>query len=289
MSKLSGTLKRGEFVITSEVGPPKGTNMDACLDEAKHFSEKVTANNVTDIQSAVMRVGSLATCIKLKERGYEPIMQVVCRDRNRLSLQSELLNAAIFGIENVLCLTGDHQTLGDHPQTKGVFDLDSVQLIAAAKGLMEGHDIAGNKLDGNPNFFLGGVVSPGLEPIELQIMKMEKKIQAGAQFIQTQSIFEVDKFKQFMDKVKHLNVPILAGIIILKSVGMAKFMNENVAGVFVPDSMIKEMKETKDKAAKGVEIAARIIREVKPYCQGVHIMPLGWGHLVPEIIKQAGL
>ncbi|MFH1231223.1 MAG: methylenetetrahydrofolate reductase [Planctomycetota bacterium] len=289
MSKLSEALKSGKFVITSEVGPPKGTNMDACLDEAKHFSEKVTAINVTDIQSAVMRVGSLATCIKLKERGYEPIMQVVCRDRNRLALQSEFLNAAIFGIENILCLTGDHQTLGDHPQTKGVFDLDSVQLIAAAKGLMEGKDLSGNKLDGVPNFFLGGVVSPGLEPVELQIMKMEKKIRAGAQFIQTQSIFEPDKFRQFMDKVKHLNIPILAGIIILKSVGMAKFMNENVAGVFVPDAFIKEVKETKDKAAKGVEIAARIIREIKPYCQGVHIMPLGWGHLVPEIIKQAGL
>lgn len=289
MSKLSEALKSKQFVITSEVGPPKGINMGPCLDEAKHFGEKVTAINVTDIQSAVMRVGSLATCIKLKELGYEPIMQIVCRDRNRLALQSELLNAAVFGIENILCLTGDHQTLGDHPEAKGVFDLDSVQLIAAAKGLMEGKDLAGNKLDGVPKFFLGGVVSPGLDPIELQIMKMEKKIAAGAQFIQTQAVFEPDKFKQFIDKVKHLNVPILAGIIILKSVGMARFMNENVAGVFVPDSMIKEMKEAKDKAAKGVEIAARIIREVKPYCQGIHIMPLGWGHLVPEIIKQSGL
>lgn len=291
MSKLSEAIKSGKFVITSEVGPPKGINMDACLDEAKHFGEKVTAVNVTDIQSAVMRVGSLATCIKLKERGYEPIMQVVCRDRNRLSLQSEFLNAAIFGIENVLCLTGDHQTLGDHPQCKGVFDLDSVQLIAAAKGLMEGKDIAGNKLDGSPNFLLGGVVSPCLEPVELQIMKMEKKIRAGAQFIQTQSIFEVDKFRAFVDKVRAqgIKTPILAGIIILKSVGMARFMNENVAGVFVPDDMIKEMKETKDKLAKGVEIAARIIRDIKPHCQGIHIMPLGLGHLVPEIIKQAGL
>lgn len=293
MSKLSEALKSNRFVITSEVGPPKGTNIGPCLDEAKHFGEKVTAINVTDIQSAVMRIGSLATCIKLKELGYEPIMQMVCRDRNRLSLQSEFLNAAVFGIENVLCLTGDHQTLGDHPQCKGVFDLDSVQLIAAAKGLMDGKDIAGNKLDGAPGFFLGGVVSPGLDPVELQIMKMEKKVAAGAQFIQTQAVFEADKFRQFIDKVKAVpavaNVPILAGIIILKSVGMARFMNENVAGVSVPDSMIKEVKETKDKAAKGVEIAARIIREIKPYCQGIHIMPLGWGHLVPEIIKQVGL
>jgi 5,10-methylenetetrahydrofolate reductase len=169
--------------------------------------------------------------------------------------------------------------------------LDSVQLIAAGKGLMEGKDLSGNDLDGKPNLFLGGVVSPGLEPVELQIMKMEKKIKAGAQFIQTQSIFEPEKFRQFMEMVKPRigNIPILAGIIILKSVGMAKFMNSNVAGVYVPDDMIKEVKETKDKAAKGVEIAARIIREIKPYCQGVHIMPLGWAHHVPEIIKQAEL
>jgi len=291
MSKLSEALKAGKFVITSEVGPPKGTNIEPTLEEAKHFGDKVTAINVTDIQSAVMRVGSLATCIKLKERGYEPIMQVVCRDRNRLSLQSEFLNAAIFGIENVLCLTGDHQTLGDHPQCKGVFDIDSVQLLGAAKGLMEGKDMSGNKLDGNPNLFLGGVVSPGLEPIELQIMKMEKKIRAGAQFIQTQAIFEPEKFRAFMEMAKSRlgGVPILAGVLILKSVGMARFMNENVAGVYVPDNLIKEVKETKDKAAKGVEITARIIREIKPYCQGIHIMPLGWAHHVPEIIRQAGL
>ncbi|MCK5579354.1 MAG: methylenetetrahydrofolate reductase [Planctomycetes bacterium] len=289
MSKLSEAIKNKEFVITSEVGPPKGTNMKECLEEAKHFGDKVMAINVTDIQSAVMRIGSLATCIKLKELGYEPIMQMVCRDRNRLSLQSELLNADIFGIENMLCLTGDHQTLGDHPECKGVFDLDSVQLLAAAKGLMAGQDLAGGKLDGSPNFLLGGVVSPGLEPVELQIMKMEKKIQAGAKFIQTQSIFEPEKFRQFMEKVKHLNVPIFAGIIILKSVGMARFMNKNVAGVSVPEDMIKEMKATKDKKATGVAIAARIIREIKPHCQGVHIMPLGWADTVPEIIKQAEL
>lgn len=284
-----GVSEGKQFVITSEIGPPKGTNIGPALEEAKHLGEKVIAINVTDLQSAVMRIGSLATCIKLKELGFEPIMQLVCRDRNRLSLQSELLNAAVFGIENVLCLTGDHQVLGDHRQAKGVFDLDSVQLLAAAKGLMNGVDLAGQKLDGNPNFFLGAVVSPGLDPIELQITKMEKKIKAGAQFFQTQAVFEPDKFAQFMEKVKHFNIPVLAGIIILKSVGMARFMNENVAGVFVPDNLIKEMKGTKNKAVKGVEITARIIREIKPYCQGVHIMPLGWGKYVPEIIKQAEL
>ncbi len=289
MSRLKEALQAKKFVITSEIGPPKGTNIGPALEEAKHLGKKIIAINVTDLQSAVMRIGSLATCIKLKEMGFEPIMQMVCRDRNRLSLQSELLNASVFGIENILCLTGDHQTLGDHREAKGVFDLDSVQLLATAKNLTKGIDLAGQKLDGNPNFYLGAVVSPGLDPIELQILKMEKKIKAGAEFFQTQAVFAPNKFRAFVDKVKHFNIPILAGIIILKSVGMAKFMNANVAGVYVPDNLIKEMKESKSKAAKGVEIAARIIKEIKPYCQGIHIMPLGWGHHVPEIIKQAGL
>ncbi len=286
MSKLSEALQAGKFVITSEIAPPKGTNIGPALDEAKHFGPKVTAVNVTDMQSAVMRVGSLATCIKLMERGFEPIMQVTCRDRNRIALQAEFLNAAVFGIENVLCLTGDHQVLGDHPQAKGVFDLDSVQLLHAARQLTAGTDLSGGKLDGTPNFFLGGVVSPGLDTIEMQIMKMEKKVQAGAKFIQTQAIFEPAKFVGFMERVKHIKVPILAGIIILKSVGMARFMNKNVAGVFVPDPLIDEMKKATDKEKKGVEIAVRIIKELKPHCSGVHIMPLGWGHLVPHILDQ---
>lgn len=289
MSKLSESLKAGKSVITSEVGPTKGTNIEPALEEAKEFGNKVTAINVTDLQSAVMRIGSLATCIKLKEKGFEPIMQLVCRDRNRLSLQSELLNAGVFGIENVLCLTGDHQVLGDHRESKGVFDLDSVQLLTAAKGLTQGTDMAGHELNGKPNLFLGAVATPGAEPVDLQFLKLEKKIKAGAQFIQTQAVFEPDKFARFIEQVKHFNVPLLAGIVVLKSVGMARFMNENVAGVFVPEDLIKEMKGTKDKKQKGVEIAARIIREIKGLCQGIHIMPLGWAKQVPEIIEQAGL
>ncbi|MDQ7778093.1 MAG: methylenetetrahydrofolate reductase [Planctomycetota bacterium] len=286
MSRLSEALKAGEFVFTSEIAPPKGTNVGPALDEARHFGPKVAGINVTDMQSAVMRVGSLATCIRLKERGLEPIMQMTCRDRNRISLQSELLNASVFGIENMLCLTGDHQVLGDHHTAKGVFDMDSVQLIHAAKLLTTGVDLAGGKLDGAPSFFIGGVVSPGIEPLELQILKLEKKVNAGAQFIQTQAVFEPAKFIAFIEKVKHIKVPILAGIIILKSVGMARFMNKNVAGVFVPDPLIDEVKKAPDKEKKGVEIAVRIIREIRSHCAGVHIMPLGWGHLVPAIIQQ---
>ncbi|PIU51106.1 5,10-methylenetetrahydrofolate reductase, partial [Candidatus Desantisbacteria bacterium CG07_land_8_20_14_0_80_39_15] len=206
MSTLKDTLKEGRFVVTSEVGPPKGTDIHKLMEEAEILRNKVIAINVTDIQSAVMRLGSMAVCHLLKEKGLEPVFQMVCRDRNRLALQSDLLSASVLGIENVLCLTGDYPTLGDHPQTKPVYDLDSVQLLAAAKGLCEGQDMAGNALEGKPDFFLGAVVTPGTDPVEPQIIKMEKKIKVGAQFFQTQAVYEVDKFAIFMEKVKHFGV-----------------------------------------------------------------------------------
>lgn len=291
MSKLSEAFADKKFVVTSEIGPPKGTNIEKCLEDAELLRDKVCAINVTDIQSAVMRIGSLAICHLLAEKGLEPVFQMVCRDRNRLALQSDLLSAWALGIRNVLCLTGDYTSLGDHPETKPVFDLDSVQLLKAVMSLNEGHDMAGHELDGTPNFFAGAVVTPGCDPIEPQIIKMEKKIDAGAKFFQTQAVFELKQFESFMKQVEKFQVPVMAGIVVLKSAGMAKFMNENVAGVFVPEQIVKEMAETKkeDRKKKAVEIAARIIREIKPICQGTHIMPLGWDALVPEIINQAEL
>jgi len=265
--------------------------LEHCLRDAEMLRDQVTAINVTDLQSAVMRIGSMAVCAKLVERGLEPIYQLTCRDRNRLALQSDLLSAWAFGIRNALCLTGDHPSLGDHVEAKPVYDLDSVQLLKAADNLNQGHDMAEHDLDGKPNFFLGAVVTPAAEPIEPQLIKMEKKIQAGARFFQTQAIYEPEKFEQFVNGVQELEIPILAGMVVLKSAGMAKFMNKNVAGITVPDSLIKEMEETKaeDRKKKAVEITARIIRNIKQLCQGVHIMPLGWDELVPEIIKQAEL
>ena len=292
MTKLKQALKAGEFVVTSEIGPPKGVNVEKYIEEAEPLKERVTAFNVTDLQSAVMRFGSLATCRLLIERGMEPVLQMTCRDRNRLALQSDLLSAYGLGIRNVLCITGDHQKLGDHPQAKGVFDLDSVQLLAAAKKLQEGKDLAGNDLEGNPEFFLGAVVTPEAEPLEMQIIKMKKKIEAGAEFFQTQAVYDTDKFKEFARQVSDLNVPILAGLVILKSVGMARFMNANVAGVNVPEELIEELKKDKDKTKSGqtgIEIAARTIKEIKDYCQGVHLMPLGWDNKVPAILDGAGL
>ena len=291
MTCLKQDLEKGNFVITSEIGPPKGVNIDQCLHEAEGLKDKVTAINVTDNQSSVMRFGSLATCALLKQKGIEPVFQLVTRDRNRIALQSDLLSAYGLGVENVLCLTGDHPILGDHPEANPVYDFDSVQLLDAASKLNQGKDLMGNDLDGKPDLFLGAVVTPGADPVEPQIIKMEKKIKAGAQFFQTQAVYDVEMFKQFMEKVKHLNVPVLVGIVLLKSAGMAKFMNANVAGVNVPQNLIDEIKSVskEDRPKKAIEIAGRLIKELKPLCQGVHIMPLGWDKHVPAVLEAAGL
>ncbi len=298
------TLANQDWVVTCEVAPPKGVDMKHVLEEAELLRGKVAGINVTDLQAAAMRVSSLATCSLLKQKGLEPIMQMVCRDRNRLALQSELLSAYVLGIRNVLCLTGDHTTLGDHPDAKPVFDLDSVSLLRAGQGLIEGKDLAGNELESVPtDLFLGAIVTPCADPIEPQIYKLHQKIEAGAKFIQTQAVYDVGAFEQFMKRIPEVKTPILAGIVLLKSAGMARYMNANVAGVTVPDDLIKEMAEAgeKDKQAKAegkkgghkvntsIEIAARLIRDLKPLCRGVHIMPLGWGHHVPAVLEAAGL
>jgi 5,10-methylenetetrahydrofolate reductase len=260
------------------------------LEDAELVRGRVDAINVTDLQSSVMRLGSLAVCSLLKQKGFEPIFQVTCRDRNRLALQSDILSAAALGIENLLLLTGDHTTLGDHPDAKPVFDLDSVQLLQVVRKLQEGVDMKGNKLEGAaPKFCMGAVVNPGADPIEPQIIKMEKKIEAGAEFFQTQAIYDIKVFENFLSKIKHLKTTILGGIVLLKSAGMAKYMNKNVAGVSVPDNLIKEMEEAKDKVAKSVEIASRLIKELKPMCQGIHIMPIGWDKKVPLVLDASGL
>lgn len=283
-------IKTGKFLLTSEVGPPKGVEAAHLLEDAEALRGRVDAINVTDLQSSVMRLGSLAVCVLLKQKGFEPIFQITCRDRNRLALQSDILSAAALGLENILILTGDYPTLGDHPEAKPVFDLDSVQLLQVVKKLQEGYDMKGNKLEGRrPTFCIGAVVNPGSEPLEPQIIKMEKKIEAGAEFFQTQAVYDIKVFENFLSKIKHLKTTILAGIVLLKSAGMARYMNKNVAGVFVPDNLIKEMEEAKDKVAKSVEIATRLIKELKPMCQGIHIMPIGWESKVPRVLEASGL
>ncbi len=289
---LRSAIENKEFVITCEIGPLKGTDISEIKESAEILRGRVTAANVTDQQSSVMRLGSLVTSYLVKEGGVDPIYQVTCRDRNRIALQSDLLSASVLGIKNVLAITGDLPSLGDHPHAKPVFDLDSVQLLGVIERLNEGYDLAGNELQGKTDFFPGAVVNPGADTetsLELQIRKMEKKIRAGAKFIQTQAIYDVDVFAKFMKRVKGFGVPILAGVIPLKSVGMARYMNKSVAGVFVPESLIQKMKNAQDKAAMGIEIAADLIKGLKDICQGIHIMAIGWEKKVPDIIRASGL
>ena len=291
-SKLQEALQSGKFVVTAEAGPLKGTSTTELEEIAHALRGKVDALNVTDQQSSVMRLGSMATCHLLIDWGIEPVFQMTCRDRNRIALQSDLLSAHVLGITNCLALTGDLPSLGDHRDAKPVYDLDSVQLLWAIKSLNEGHDIAGNELKGNTNFFAGAVVNPGADTeaaYEMQIMKMHKKIEAGAKFFQTQAVFDPASFEKFMKRVEQFKVPVLAGIIPLKSAGMARFMNKNVAGVFVPEPFIKKMTEAENKVKTSVEIAANLIKELKGICQGVHIMAIGWEKRVPEIMETAGL
>ena len=291
--RITELFDNGEFVVTAEVGPPKGYHLEHVVAEAKEYLSGITAVNVTDNQSSVMRTSTLATCALMKNAGLTPIYQATCRDRNRLALQSDLLGAAALGIENILCLTGDHTKMGDHPGAKPVFDLDSVSLLYAASQLEKGVDLAGNPLVGEPpKFAKGAVVSPISDSVDAQLAKMERKVMAGADYFQTQAVFEPEKFIKFMETAKQFGKPVQLGVIIPKSAGMAKFMNRNVAGVHVPDHMIEALAADKERAKAGitgVEIAAQIIRECRPYCQGVHIMALGWESKVPELLKLAGI
>ena len=291
--KITELFQQGEFVISAEVGPPKGIHIDQMVEEAKEHLTRCHAINVTDNQSSVMRLGSMATCKVLKDAGLNPIYQLTCRDRNRIALQSDLLSAAMLGIDNVLALTGDHTKLGDHPGAKPVFDLDSVSLLHTMGLLEQGKDLGGNDLVGEPpKFAKGAVVSPCSDSVDAQLAKMERKVIAGAEYFQTQAVFDSEAFIKFMEKAKQFGKPVQLGIIIPKSVGMCKFMNNNVAGIHVPDALLEELAADKEKTKAGitgVEIAARIIRECKPYCQGVHIMSLGWESKVPGLLDLAGI
>ena len=291
--RITELFDNGQFVVTAEVGPPKGCHMEHVVEEAKEYLSGITAVNITDNQSSVMRMGSFPACVMLKNAGLTPILQLTCRDRNRIALQSELLGAAALGIENILCLTGDHTKMGDHPGAKPVFDLDSVSLLHTVCQLEKGVDLAGNPLVGEPpKFAKGAVVSPCSDSIDAQLAKMERKVMAGAEYFQTQAVFDSEKFIAFAEKAKQFGKPVQLGVIIPKSAAMAKFMNNNVAGVHVPQWMIDELAADKEKAKAGitgVELAAKVIKECRPYCQGLHIMALGWEAKVPALLEMAGI
>ncbi len=291
--KLTERFGDGEFVITSEVAPVKGCvrtgEVPPFLEEARSVAGYVHAVNVTDNESAAMKLGSLAASVYLKRDGIEPVFQVTCRDRNRIALQSDLLSACSLGIENVLCVTGDHVKLGDHPAAKPVFDIDSVQLLTIAEQLNNGRDMAGNPLSAPTDLCLGAVVNPNFDPLDLQLIKMEKKIAAGARFFQTQAVYDIKVFELFARKAGEFGVPIQYGVVIIKSPEMAKYMNDHVAGITIPDSFIAEIASVpkEGRKEKAVEMTARLVSEIAPMVQGVHFMPIGWSDILADIIKRA--
>lgn len=289
MSELRKTLEAGRFAVTAEICPPRGTDREAFIAKARLLKGRITAANVTDNQRAVMRLSSLACSVLLLEEGIEPVFQMTCRDRNRLALQSDIMGAWVLGIRNILALTGDHVSAGDHREAKAVFDLDSVQLVQTITTLNAGKNMNSTELRGSTGFYIGAVVAPEAEPWEPEEIKFGKKIAAGARFFQTQAIYDMEKFKRFFESACRNNpeTKILGGILLLKSAKMANYLNANVPGVSVPQPLIDELEGAKDQLEKGIEIASRQLRELKKICHGAHIMAIGQEESVIKIIEGA--
>ena len=297
-SRLEGILEKGEFAVTSECGPPRGVDPEVITKKGELLKGYVDAVNVTDNQTSVVRMSSFASCILLKEIGFDPILQMVCRDRNRIALQSDILGAAALGINNILCLTGDHQKFGDHATAKNVFDLDSVQLIQTVKWMRdEGKFLGGEEVKGVPKLFIGAAANPFADPFEIRVPRLAKKVNAGVQFIQTQCIYNLERFEKWMEMVRdrglHEKVHILAGVTPFKSVGMAKYMKNMVPGMDVPDELIERLKgvDKENQAEEGIKICVESIQRVRAIegVHGVHVMAIEWEQKVPEIVEQAGL
>ncbi len=295
---LERVLRSGRFVVTAECGPPRGADGETIRKKGDLLKDYVDAVNVTDNQTAVVRMSSLASSLILKDMGIDPVMQMVCRDRNRIAIQSDILGAAAPGIKNILCLSGDHQRFGDHKTAKNVFDLDSVQLINCLKTMRdEGRFLSGEEIEITPQIFIGCVENPFADPFEIRAMRLAKKAHAGAQFCQTQCVFNIKKFKEWMEMVRdmgiHEKLSIIAGITPLRSYNMAIYMKKNVPGMDVPDDIMERLKDLpKEKASDdGIEIALEIIAEMKNIkgVNGIHIMAIGWEEIIPHIVKSAGL
>jgi 5,10-methylenetetrahydrofolate reductase len=288
---LKEQLDAGKFAVVVELQPPKGTDLSEIFENAERLKGRVTAINVPDLQNSIMRLGSLSVCALLKAKGLEVIFNLSCSDRNRLALQSELLNASALGLTNVLILQGDHPSIGDHFEAQGVFDLDVMGLLGATKRLQEGYDLTGNDLMGKPQFFVGTQINVAAKGhvLDLEIMDMEKKIRLGVDFFFTHSIYDATLFEAFVKKVAHFKVPFIVGITLLKSVGMARYVNKHVEGASIPDSTIDRLMKASDKRQASMEIAGELIRQLRPLCQGVQIIPIGWENLVPSLLDQVGL
>jgi len=282
-------LKEKEQIITVELSPPKGIEVGDILQQAQQIRAKVDAFNITDNQRAIMRMSPIALSHLLIEQGQEPIMQLTCRDRNRLALQAEILAAYALGVRNFCFMTGDHPLLGDHPESKPVYDCDSVQLISLAKKLISGEDLAGKSLRGRPSFVIGAVANPQADPLEPQLIKIEKKIAAGAEFFQTQPIFDLKALESFLEKISGFGVRFLIGITPLKSVQMINFLNQKILVKPIPEELTVRMQRAKDPIREGISIAADLIKQLKPHVNGFHIMPIGLEQYLPELFERAGI
>lgn len=292
---IKEVMESGTFLVSGEIGPPKGTDIDEMIHHIDLLKDKVHAMNITDNQSSVMRYPSLGTALIILEHGGEPNLQVTCRDRNRLAIEADLLFAYTRGVRSVLCLTGDSIPVGDHKEAKAVFDCESVQLLQMIRNLEEGKDSGGNELKGGVEFYKGAIVTPEAHPIEPQMLKFAKKIEAGAQWFQTQAVYDMENFKRFMEQARKIDdkVKICAGLVLLTSMGAIKYMNANVPGVFVPDNLVQEMADAPKGEAlnTGIRIMARQIRQCidEKLCDGVHIMAIGKEDAVPRILDEAGV
>ena len=292
---LKAAIDSGRFVVTGELGPPLGASAEAVRKKAAHFRNVVDAVNTTDNQSGIVRMSSIASAKILLEEGLDPIVQVTCRDRNRIALQSDMLGASALGVRNLLLLTGDHMTMGNHPEAKPVYDMDSVQLIAAARELAEGRFMSGDEVKSPPDFLLGGAANPFAEPMGLRLIRIAKKASAGADFIQTQAIFDVARFRRWMDGVRdlglHERVKVLAGVLPTRSHKALEYMRDQVSGMTIPDAMIERLRGAEDREGEGVRMACEIIHEVREIegVSGVHLMPVMWEKVTPRIVEEAGL
>jgi len=296
MSFLESVLQRGIFAVTAEVGPPKGTERSVIEKKCLQLRDYVDAVNITDNQTAIVRLSSFASCLIARECGVEPVMQMVCRDRNRIALQSDFLGACALGIENFLCLTGDHQSMGNHPQAKNVFDIDSVQLLSILNDMKEKKIFqCGETLKGEVKAFLGAGENPFADPVEFRVYRLAKKVSAGARFVQTQAVFDVEMFARFMEEVRkmglHEKTHILAGVIPVKSPQALRYMQNEVPGLSIPASLLERMEKAPDPREEGVQICVEIIEKLKTIegVRGVHIMAIAWESIVPEIVQRSNL
>ncbi|MDT8902563.1 methylenetetrahydrofolate reductase [Anaeroselena agilis] len=295
-SKLERLFARGEFVVTSEIGPQKGASAESVIHHTEQSKAYCDGFNITDNQSAVVRLSSIAAAVHIMRHGGNPVIQMTCRDRNRIAIQSDLLGAYSLGVRDVLCLSGDHQSFGNHPTARNVFDIDSIQLIALVKMMRdERRLLCGDELKTEPRFYIGAVESPTGDPVELRVMRLAKKVRAGAQFIQTQAVFDVEKFAAWMDLVRNSGldqrVNIMAGVIPVKSVRALRYMKDNVAGISVPDELVDRMANAENPQEEGKTIAVELIAQLRRIAgvKGIHIMPVGWEDVLPEIVTRAGL